>query len=97
MDDAIPQNIRASIGRLIQVAKGDTGQSRRSCEFPAGLVECQECGAFNLTDFWGLDALIAADMTFVRCSAGCQHYPDTLGYCAEVGLASGQAAANSLN
>jgi hypothetical protein len=38
MDDAIPQNFRVAIARMIQIAKGDT--KPQSCELLGGLVEC---------------------------------------------------------
>jgi hypothetical protein len=78
---AIPQNIRASIARLIQVAKGDTGQSRRVANFLLAWWNAEECGGFDLTDLWGVDARIAADIvTVFAILPVCQHYPDTLGY-----------------
>jgi len=41
----------------------------------------QECGGFDLTDVWSVDAPIAADMVTVFAALPrCRHYPDTLGY-----------------
>jgi hypothetical protein len=80
----IPQNVRASIGRLIQIAKGDTGQSRRVANFLLAWWNAEECGGFNLTELWGVDAPIAADMvTVFAVLPACHQYPDTLGFARE--------------
>jgi hypothetical protein len=79
--DAIPQNIRAALDRLIQIAKGGTGQSRKVANFLLAWWNAEACGGFDLTDLWGVDAPIAADMVAVfAVLALCRHYPDSLGY-----------------
>jgi hypothetical protein len=79
--DAIPQNIRAGLDRLIQIAKGGTGQSRKVANFLLAWWNAEACGGFDLTDLWGVDAPIAADMvTVFAVLALCRHYPDSLGY-----------------
>ena len=79
--DPIPQEIRSAIGRLIQIAKRDTGQSRRVANFLLAWWNADECGGFDLTDLWGMDAPIATDIVTVFATLPvCQHYPDTLGY-----------------
>jgi hypothetical protein len=72
---------RAALERLIRVAQGDTGQSRIVANFLLASWNAAECGGFDLTDVWGVDAALAADMLKVfALVVACQHYPDTLGY-----------------
>lgn len=71
----------AALERLIDVANRDTGQSRRVANFLLAWWNAKECGGFNLTDLWGLDSAIAADIatTFALINR-INHYPDSLGY-----------------
>jgi hypothetical protein len=72
---------RAALERLIEIAQGDTGQSRRVAAFLLAWWNAEECGGFDLTDLWGVDSAIAADMvTVFALVAGRHSYPDTLGY-----------------
>lgn len=72
---------QAALERLIRIAQGDTGQSRRVADFLLAWWNAGECGAFDLTTLWGLDAKIVADVTTVFAMIGRVHsYPDTLGY-----------------
>lgn len=48
----MPQNIRAAICRLVQIAKGDTGQNRGVANFLLAWWNAEECGGFDLTDLW---------------------------------------------
>lgn len=73
--------VRAALERLIEQAKGDAGQSRRVAYFLLAWWNAGQCGGFDLTNLWSVDAAIAADMTMVfgfltRCKA----YPDRFGY-----------------
>ena len=77
---ALPETIRAALDRLIRIAQSDTGQSHRVANFLLAWWNAEECGGFDLTDLWGVDAPIAADMVTVFAILPiCQHYPDTLG------------------
>jgi hypothetical protein len=77
--DALPNT--AALERLIRIAQGDTGQSRKVANFLLAWWNAEECGGFDLTDLWGLDAAIATDMVTVFAALpACQHYPDVLGY-----------------
>lgn len=72
---------QAALERLIRIAQGDTGQSRRVADFLLAWWNAGECGAFDLTNLWGVDTKIVADMTMVFAMIGRIHsYPDTLGY-----------------
>jgi hypothetical protein len=79
--DALPETTRAAFERLIRIAQSDTGQSRRVSNFLLAWWNAEACGGFDLTELWGVDAAIAADMVMVFAALPmCQHYPDTLGY-----------------
>jgi hypothetical protein len=72
---------RSALERLIQVAHGDTGQSRIVANFLLAWWNAEECGGFDLTEVWGVDTSIAQDMVRVfALLAGCRQYPDTMGY-----------------
>ena len=72
---------QAALERLIAIAQGDTGQSRRVADFLLAWWNSASCGGFDLTILWGVDSAIAKDMAVVfSCLARVHHYPDTLGY-----------------
>ena len=72
---------QAALERLIAVAQGDTGQSRRVADFLLAWWNSANCGGFDLTILWGVDSAIAKDMAVVfSCLARVHYYPDTLGY-----------------
>jgi len=72
---------RAALERLIEIARADTGQSRKVANFLLAWWNAEECGGFDLTDLWGVDTPVAVDMLRVfALAAECQQYPDTLGY-----------------
>jgi hypothetical protein len=72
---------RAALERLIQVAQGDTGQSRIVANFLLAWWNAAECGGFDLTDVWGVDTPIAVDMLRVfALLADRRQYPDAMGY-----------------
>jgi hypothetical protein len=77
----VSANQKAALERLIRIAQGDTGQSRRVANFLLAWWNAEECGGFDLTDLWNVDAAIAADMvTVVGLLANLNCYPDALGY-----------------
>ena len=81
MHSNFPDKSRAALERLIQVAQGDTGQSRIVANFLLAWWNTAECGRFDLTDVWGVDTSTAVDMLRVfALLAGCHQYPDTMGY-----------------
>ena len=72
---------RAALERLLHIARGDTGQSRKVANFLLAWWNAGECGGFDLTDVWGVDTSIAVDMLRVfALLAGCHRYPDAMGY-----------------
>jgi hypothetical protein len=71
---------KAALERLIQIAQGDTGQSRIVANFLLAWWNAAECGGFDLTDVWVVDTAIAVDMLRVfALLAGGQHYPGCAG------------------
>lgn len=67
--------------RLIEIAVGPTGQSRRVADFLLAWWNARQCGSFDLTTLWGVDDVIAEDMvTVFGLIARVHQYPDTLGY-----------------
>ena len=72
---------KESLERLIAIAQSDTGQSRRVADFLLAWWNAGECGGFDLTNLWGLDASITEDMVIVFGFVARTHsYPDALGY-----------------
>ena len=72
---------REALERLIGHAMRGTGQSRKVASFLLAWWNAEECGGFDLTDLWGVDADIANDMVMVFGMVATRHsYPDTLGY-----------------
>jgi predicted lipid carrier protein YhbT len=79
--NALSESHRAALERLLRIAQSDTGQSRRVAAFLLAWWNAEQCGGFDLTDLWGVDSAIAADMvTVFALVAGRHSYPDTLGY-----------------
>ena len=81
MSDTLPENAKAALERLLDIARGDTGQSRMVANFLLAWWNAGECGGFDLTDVWGVDTAIAVDMLRVfALLAASRQYPDALGY-----------------
>ncbi len=71
----------AALGRLLDIAKRDTGQSRRVADFLLSWWNAGTCGGFDLTTLWAVDDAVATDMAAVFALVARVHqYPDTLGY-----------------
>lgn len=74
-------NEEAALRRLIEIAKHDTGQSRRVADFLLAWWNAAECGGFDLTNLFSVDDSLAADMvTIFALIARVNEYPDTLGF-----------------
>lgn len=70
---------RDALNRLINIAKKDTGQSRRVADFLLSWWNAQSCGGFDLTDLWAVDEQIEQDMMdVIRLISRCRSYPDSL-------------------
>jgi hypothetical protein len=71
----------AALNCLVAIAQSDTGQSRRVADFLLAWWNAGECGGFDLTNLWGVDASIADDMVIVFGYVARTHsYPDVLGH-----------------
>ena len=72
---------KAALNRLLDIARSDTGQSRRVADFLLAWWNAGSCGGFDLTNLWGVDLSIREDMiTVFGCVARVNKYPDALGY-----------------
>ena len=72
---------KAALERLIAIAQSDTGQARRVADFLLAWWNAGECGGFDLTNLWGVDASLAEDMVIVfGYVARANAYPDALGF-----------------
>jgi hypothetical protein len=64
--------VKSALNRLIDVARADTGQSARVTNFLLAWWDGDQWGQFPLTDLFGVDREIAADMATVFAFLG-QH------------------------
>jgi hypothetical protein len=75
---------QASLLRLIEVARGDSGQSRRCADFLLAWWNARTCGAWDPTDLWSVDQDLSQSMLDVLTLIRERHsYPDSLGLKAE--------------
>lgn len=73
-----------ALRRLIEIARHDTGQSRRVADFLLAWWNPISCGKFDPTDLWAVDVPIAQDMLAVLgMIARVRQYPPALGLEAE--------------
>jgi hypothetical protein len=69
-----------ALDRLVRIAEGNTGQSRRVANFLLAWWNAGNCGGFDLTDLWMVDQAIADDMIAVfKLVSHWRNYPDTAG------------------
>lgn len=74
-------NEEASLRRLIEIDKHDTGQSRRVAEFLLASWNAANCGGFDLTNLFSVNDSIAKDMAAVFVLIGrLRRYPDARGF-----------------
>ena len=70
----------AALRRLLNLARGDTGQSGKVANFLLAWWNARNCGGWDLTDLWTVDNAIAADMLLVAAFIATNHeYPDSYG------------------
>lgn len=66
---------------LLDIARRDTGQSRRVADFLLAWHNAEENGGWDPTDLWNVDAAIADDMlTVLRLIRESHRYPGDLGF-----------------
>lgn len=69
-----------ALERLIEIARRDTGQSKRVADFLLSWWNATSCGGFDLTDLWSVDSEIADDMiAVIGLIRRSRAYPDTFG------------------
>jgi len=72
---------RQALERLLDIARSDTGQSRRVADFLLAWWNAGSCGSYDITNGWALDTAIAEDVcTVFRLATFSNTYPDSLGY-----------------
>ena len=75
----------ASVARLMRIALGNTGQSRRAADFLPAWHNAQENGGWDPTDLWNLDAAIADDILIaLHLLRRENRYPADLGFQKEI-------------
>jgi hypothetical protein len=71
----------AALGRIVKIAKNDTGQSGRCANFLLAWWNAEVHGGFDLTNLWMLDVAICEDMALVfGLIARSNRYPDYYGF-----------------
>ncbi|SDE41088.1 DUF7673 family protein [Paraburkholderia lycopersici] len=81
MSVKISEMQREALERLLEIAQGDTGQSRRVADFLLAWWNSGSCGSYDITNGWAVDTAIAEDIcTVFRLATFAGSYPDTLGY-----------------
>src|SRR5258707_1248878 len=76
-DEAAIQKAKDATRRLLGIAEGDTGQSRRVADFLLAWWNAGECGGFDFADLWNVDMEIADDMvTVFALLPNFRDYPD---------------------
>lgn len=70
-----------SLDRLLSAAESETGQGKYCANFLLAWWNAANCGGFDLTDLWAVDASLARDMLVVMNGiTQLRSYPDALGY-----------------
>ena len=70
-----------ALGRLCEVAKRDTGQSRRVANFLLAWHNAPENGGWDPVDLWNLDTDLAQDvLTVLTLALQSGKYPGDLGF-----------------
>src|SRR3546814_12200054 len=76
--------VKAAIGRLIELARSDTGQARRAANFLLAWWAGDHWGPFPIADLFGVDRDVAADLATVFSypgQHGCAIYPVRFDFC----------------
>ena len=74
----------AALRRLLDLARGDTGQCSKAADFLLAWWNARSCGGWDLTDLWTVDRAIADDMLAVAAFVAANHeYPNSYGLGAE--------------
>jgi len=65
MEIAMDEMTQAAFERLLDLARSDTGQSRRAADFILAWWNASELGGFDLADVFAVDMAIGHDMARV--------------------------------
>jgi hypothetical protein len=65
----ITGDYKKALDRLIAIARRDTGQSKKVADFLLSCWNASECGGWDITDAWAVDAEIKKDMITVLVSS----------------------------
>ena len=66
--------------RLLEVAAGNSGQSRMVADFLLAWWNAGSCGAYGITTAWGLDEVLAEDViTVFALASRVREYPEAFG------------------
>lgn len=87
MDAGLPEPLaHDALMRLLQVARSDTGQSRRVADFLLSWWNAENCGGFDLSDLWAVDEALGEDMvTVAGFIVRHRSYPSSYGLSKEFG------------
>jgi hypothetical protein len=76
---------REALGRLLRIARQNTGQARRVANFLLAWDNAEENGGWDPVDMWNVDTTIAGDMlTVMRLIRESHRYSDGLGFNEEI-------------
>ena len=80
-------NVDGAVRRLLAIAQGDTGQSRRVADFLLAWWNGSDLGHFPIEHLWNVDRAISTDMVAILAYLGQQPsavYADAFGFDAEM-------------
>lgn len=80
-------DVRSAVGRLIVIAKSDTGQSRRVADFLLAWWNGADLGHFPIEHLWNVDRAISADMVTIiayLAQQPCAVYANAFGFDDEI-------------
>jgi hypothetical protein len=69
-------DVMEALGRLVDVARGDTGQSARVANFLLAWWNGDDWGHFPIADLFGMDSAIGADIALIITFLA--HYPGAI-------------------
>lgn len=61
----IPPDVRSAVDRLLDLARSDTGQARRTANFLMAWWNAGDLGGFDIADLFSLDTAISSDMATI--------------------------------
>ena len=74
----------AALRRLLDLARGDSGQCRSAANFLLAWWNAADCGGWDLAELWTVDRAVRDDMLLVAAFvAANQEYPGSYGLGAE--------------